>query len=208
MPLITALNLKKQKEWAEQPLEWMVENWKRVTFSDESILHLIGSDGMEWCWRRLNEWLDPRFTKKVKHGGGKVTVWGMITPHSLGRLVRIQGNLQKDLYRDILQEDFLGTMDDLKLDVCNYYFQQDNDPKHTLHLVTTWFEENNIDVLLWAPSSPDLNIIEHVWHRLDRMVHARHPLPQNVEQLWVALQEEWAQMDEGFINHLYESMPR
>jgi hypothetical protein len=132
----------------------------------------------------------------------------MITPHGLGRLVRIEGNLQKELYRDILQEDFLGTMDDLELDVRDYYFQQDNDPKHTSRLVTAWFEENNVDVLPWAPSSPDLNIIEHVWHRLDRMVRARDPLPQNVEQLWVALQEEWARMDEGFIDHLYESIPR
>jgi hypothetical protein len=192
VPLISHPNLKKRKEWAEEMLAWTVENWKQVTFSDESIFRLIGSDGMEWCWRKPNERLDPRFTKKrVKHGGGKITVWGMITPHGLGRLVRIEGNMHKELYREILQEDFLGTMDNLELDVHDYYFQQDNDPKHKAGIVTKWFEENNIDVLPWPASSPDMNIIEHVWHRLDQMaLRRRDPLPQNLEQLWVALQEE------------------
>jgi hypothetical protein len=59
-----------------------------------------------------------------------------------------------------------------------------------------------------TPSSPDLNIIEHVWHCLDCMMHTWDSLPQNVEQLWVALQEEWARMNEGFIDDLYESIPR
>jgi hypothetical protein len=71
----------------------------------------------------------------VKHGSGKVTVWGMITPHSLGWLVHIEGNLQKELYCNILLEDILGTIDDLELDVSDY-FQQDNNPKHMSHLMT------------------------------------------------------------------------
>jgi hypothetical protein len=127
----------------------------------------------------------------------------MITPHGLGRLVCIKGNMHKELYREILQDNFLGTMDDLELDMHNYYFQQDNDLKHKASIVTKWFKENNINVLPWPASSPDMNIIEHVWHCLDQMVRRRDPLPQNLEQLWVVLQEEWARMDEGYIAHLY-----
>jgi hypothetical protein len=209
VPLISRANLVKRRAWARDLRHWTADDWKRVIFSDESIFRLIGSDGVEWCWRKPNERLDPRFTKKtVKGGGGKVTVWGMITPHGLGRLVRIWGNMDKFLYREILEEDLLGSMDDLDLDIRDYYFQQDNDPKHTSGVATTWCEENNVDLLPWVASSPDMNIIEHVWDRLDRMVRARKPLPQNVEQLWVALQEEWVRMDEDFITHLYESMPR
>jgi hypothetical protein len=77
---------------------------------------------VQWCWRSL----DPRFTKKVKHGGRKVIVCGLITPRGLGRLMCIEGNLDKHLYYEILQDDFLGTLDDLNLDLNNYYFQQDN----------------------------------------------------------------------------------
>jgi len=77
VPFISNKNLCVQKTWAEEHLEWTVSNWRAVNFSDESIFHVFGSDGMEWCWRRPGERLDPRFTKKkVKHGSGKVTVWG------------------------------------------------------------------------------------------------------------------------------------
>ncbi|EPQ49997.1 hypothetical protein GLOTRDRAFT_8300, partial [Gloeophyllum trabeum ATCC 11539] len=54
-------------------------------------------------------------------------------------------------------------------------------------------------ILLWPPSSPDMNIIEHVWDHLDRMVHACDPLPWNKQQLWVTLQEEWKAIGMDYI---------
>jgi hypothetical protein len=126
---------------------------------------------MDWCWREKGEHLDPRFTKKaVKHGGGKVTIWGIITPNGLGRLVCIFSNMDPVLYRQTLDEDLLGTLHDLDIDIRQHWFQQDNDPKHTSNLVRHWFTENSIDVLPWAPNSPDMNIIEHVWDHLDHQV--------------------------------------
>jgi len=69
------------KSWAEEWLEWTVNNWEAVDFSDEPIFHPFGSDGMEWCWRKPGECLDPWLTKKgVKHGNGKVVVWGIRQP--------------------------------------------------------------------------------------------------------------------------------
>jgi hypothetical protein len=209
VPLITKRNLKGRREWSEAFLNWVAEDWRRVLFSDESIFRVFGTDGIQWCWRNPHERLDPRFTqKRVKHGGGKVTVWGMITPHGLGRLVRIEGNLNAQIYCQILQEDLLGKFDDLDLDRRDYYFQQDNDPKHTSRVATTWFATNKVDVLPWAANSPDLNITEHVWDHLNRKVRARRPLPTNEDQLWKALQEEWCVIDDSFITKLYDSLPR
>ena len=169
VPFITHKNLHVRKKWAEERLDWTVGNWMAVNFSDESIFHLFGSDGMEWCWRRPGERLDPRFTKKkVKHGGGKVTVWGMITSKGVGRIVRIEGNLNKELYCEILKDDVLGTYCDLDMDPRQFYFQQDNDPKHTAKIVKAWFKENDIDLLPWPPNSPDISIIENLWDHLER----------------------------------------
>jgi hypothetical protein len=142
VPFIPKPNIVGQLAWAESYSHWTADDWKHVLFSDESIFQLFGLNGAECCWRRPGERLDARFRKKkVKHGGGKITVWGMITLHGLSRLVRINWNLVKELYVNILQDDFLRTLNDLKLNPRNYYFQQDNDPKHTARIVTTWFEE-------------------------------------------------------------------
>ena len=98
VPFISHKNLHVQKTWAEENLKWTVSNWRAVNFSDESIFCVFGSDGIEWCWRKPGEQLDPQFTKKkVKHSGGKVTVWGMITAQGVGHIVRIEGNLNKEL---------------------------------------------------------------------------------------------------------------
>ena len=208
VPFISEKNLCVRRKWAELRLDWTPSNWRAVNYSDESIFRIFGSDGIEWCWRKPEERLDPRYTKKkVKYGGGKVTVWGMITARGVGQLVRIEGNLTKELYRDILEDDVLGTYHDLHMDHRSFYFQQDHDPKHTAKIVKAWFQENGVDVLDWPPNSPDLNIIENVWDHLDRKIRARKPLPHSQEDLWVALQEEWYSIDQAFIDKLYDSIP-
>src|ERR1700759_4476372 len=101
----------------------------------------------------------------------------MITARGVGRIVRIEGNLNKELYRDILQDDVLGTYREHHMNWGSFYFQQDNDPKHTAKIVKAWFEEKNVDLLDWPPNSPDINIMENLWDHLDRQVRARKPLP-------------------------------
>lgn len=187
---------------------WELANWLAVAFSDESIFRVFGSNGLEWCWRKKGQRFDKRFTKKrVKHGGGKVTVWGMITPHGVGRLVRIHGNLTGELYCEIMKDDMLGSSSDLGPDPAAFWFQRDNDPKHTANIVKKWFPENRIDVLEWPPNSPDMNIIENLWDYLDRQVRKRKPLPTSEESLWEALQEEWYKIPQSYIDSLYASLP-
>jgi hypothetical protein len=84
----------------------------------------------------------------------------------------------------------------------------DNDPKHRSKVAEEWFRAKNVKRLPWAPSSPNMNIIEHVWDQLDALVCAHDPLPRNKEEMWVALQEEWANFPSAALDKLYESMPR
>ncbi len=110
-------------------------------------------------------------------------------------------------YIEILDKQLLGTLNDRKMKKNMYLFQQDNDPKHTSKVAEDWFRRKRIKKLPWLSSSPDMNIIEHVWNQLDALVRSRNPLPRNKEELWVALQEEWANFPKPALDKLYQSMP-
>jgi DDE superfamily endonuclease len=114
---------------------------------------------------------DARFAKKVvKHGGGNVMVWGCLTAKGVGWICCIEGNMNAALYTEILDDELLGTLHDLKIKKKDIYFQQDNDPKHTSNLATNWFQKKKLNKLDWPPNSPDMNVIEHLWDYLDRKV--------------------------------------
>jgi len=67
---------------------------------------------------------------------------------------------------------------------------------------------HHVKLLDWAPSSPDMSIIEHMWDQLDALIRAHDPLPRNQEEMWAALQEEWDNFPQDKLDKLYESMPR
>ena len=179
-----------------------------MIFSDGSKFNLIGLDGRQWCWRELGQGCDSRFTKKtVKHGGGSVMVWGYVTPHGIGQLQRIHGIMDWFVYCDILSQSLLGTLDKLDLNRSSLYFQQDSDRKHTAAYTMGWLDNQGFNVLGWCPNLPNMNIIENLWDHLDCMVRSQDPLPQNFNELWEALKEEWENIDQGYIDSLYTSMP-
>ena len=112
------------------------------------------------------------------------------------------------LYSEMLDDKFLGTLRDLEINKKDIYFQQDNDPKHTSNLATDWFWKKKVDKLEWPPNSPDMSIIENLWDYLDRKIRLRSPIPTNLNQMWAALVEEWGNIENDYIEKLYESMPR
>jgi len=149
--------------------------------------------------------------KTIKHGGGSVMVWGCITGRGMGRIKKIEGIMRAENYVDILEDGLLGTLKDQgirKTGNSSSTFQQDNDPKHTSKLAKGWFKKRRFRLLDWPPSSPDMNIIEHVWDQLDALVRARSQLPRNKEEMWEALQEEWENFSQSSLDKLFESMPR
>ncbi|KAG2207050.1 hypothetical protein INT46_009183 [Mucor plumbeus] len=79
-PDISDDNAKERLLWCKDKIDWTLDDWKRVIFTDESRVNRFSFDGRVWCWKRDNEEVQPRHTKKTrKHGGGRIMIWSGIS---------------------------------------------------------------------------------------------------------------------------------
>ena len=108
--------------------------------------------------------------------------------------------MNADEYVSILEDNLLPSMEESGFSVEDVIFQQDDDPKHTSNKATKWFEDNDINVLDWAPQSPDINPIEHLWQHIKWQLGEYSTMPKGVWEIW----ERVAEVSQNLI----ESMPR
>ena len=66
----------------------------------------------------------------MKHGGGRIMLWGCFSEAGTGRRVRIEAKMNGAKYSEILDENLLQSTQNLRLG-SRFTFQHDNDAKHT-----------------------------------------------------------------------------
>ncbi|XP_058790002.1 uncharacterized protein LOC131663549 [Phymastichus coffea] len=144
----------------------------------------------------------------VKHGGGLVMVWGCFAGSNVGDIVKIDGILNKEGYKKILQ--YHAVKSGLRLVGQPFEFQHDNDPKHTSTICKNYLsnleKQKKLKVMQWPPQSPDLNPIELLWEELDRAV--RKNSPSSATNLWEVLKREWVNIKQETLDKLVARMPR
>ena len=135
-------------------------------------------------------------------------VWAYITSKGVGKIFKVTGNMNSSKYCQVLEDVFLNGMCEQNLNLNNYVFVQDNAPCHKSSLTKKWLAEQNIKCIDWPPNSPDINLIENVWHILKIAVRRRDSEITNKDDLWKIIQKEFYKIKPDYIRKLYISLPR
>ena len=206
-PYLKPQHKRHRLEFANEYKYWTVEDWKRVIWSDETKINRFGSDGLKWAWKKPGTTLQKHHTVPVvKFGGGSFMIWGCITSEGIGYMCRIDGNMNAELYKNILEEELLQTIDYYNLKRDETIFQHDNDSKHRLKLVINWVQNEKIKVLDWPAQSPDLNPIENLWSILKRRLNDYEEIPKSMYQLWERIETEWNKINKEICLKIIQSM--
>ena len=88
------------------------------------------------------------------------------------------------------------------------WFQEDLAPCHTAKACKAVKLELGLKVLPGVGQSSDLNPIENAWTELERRLRKRSTALKTKDELFSALQQEWAAIPSSYFKKLVESMPR
>ena len=73
-------------------------------------------------------------------------IWDCFSAKGEGKISVIDGKMNAQKYKQILQENLTSSVEGLELP-SDYIFQQDNDSKRTAKFTKKWLSKNNFNVL-------------------------------------------------------------
>lgn len=133
-------------------------------------------------------------------------VWGFMSAGGVGPLHFVDGTVNADKYQKILEDKLLPTFLKMRREKKNFIFQQDGATCHTAKKNKVWMASQNIPILPWPPSSPDMSPIETLWGVMKKQL--REYPAKTKRELRASLQRIWNGFTPEFCKKLVNSMPR
>lgn len=190
--------------WSKSKRTWTNDRWEKVIFSDEAKFDVCVGDYRKRVIRTKTEAFHKDCLKRTVKFPKGIMVWGCMSARGLGVLHFIEGTVNAPKYQEILTHSLLPSIDKL-FPNGECIFQQDGASSHTAKSTKKWFGDNSINVLSHPSSSPDLNPIESVWHKMKQNLR-NHP-QRTIAQLRHKLQEIWDNFSPTECEKLVSSMP-
>ena len=180
-------------------------NFRNVVFTDEAWFQL--DRNKRWVWVDKAHISEKVMSNHVSHPQ-KIMVWGGIGYNFKINIVFVEGSLDSDAYIDqvIFNSNLIEHADET-YGMGNWILQQDNAPAHVSYKTMQVLNELSIKLLEnWPPYSPDLNIIEVVWAKIENRVEAKGP--KTLDLLKKVIRDVWDSLAYQIINGLVDSMKR
>ena len=223
IPKLTEEHVRKRLRFCRERLNWTVEDWKKIIWSDESpyLLYPDGNSKNDVIWAREKQEVEP--IEKMKFSP-KVMIWGAMTATCLSELHIVPQNttINAQYYQEnILEENLLpminrvvstGPITQRKCPKIKseMTFMQDGARCHTAATSLQWLQDHQINFWgkeEWPPISPDLNPIENLWSILEEKMKSEKNQPQNIDQLEKLLKRSWINISLETLENLVSSMP-
>ena len=203
-PFLNDKMRKKRVEFCKQYMNWTVDDWKTVLFSDEFTFLTFRSCPRMVCRSLGSDKMDLKFTIKTMKHPPSVMVWGCFSNMGRGSLYFLPKNttMNGQRYLAMLKEKIPLTMSLHETTT----FMHDGAPCHKAKIVTKWLNDNRIRVLDWPGNSPELNPIENLWLIIKNKVeyHDTGSLPKLAE----TIKKVWCTgITQEICQNLIKSMP-
>jgi len=206
-PFVPDVNKEKRLKWGKQHESWTY-HWAFVFFPDESSFMVRQPQARRVRRQSGERYASANLRPTFKSGRESVLVWGGSS--SMGRtpLFRMEGSMNAQFYTQLLETQVFENLCADFGSPDGAWFQEDLAPCHTANKCKMEKQALGLKVLPWMGQSPDLNPIENAGAELERRLRERPTAPKTKDDLFAALQDEWAAIPGAYFKALVESMPR